>query len=118
MRRGILGTPIAPAFNAVVAKFIDVPLLGNVVRRNLMMSYVGRRSGKTFTTPVNYRRVGGEVVIRVGLFPAPRTGGETSWAAVAGLRCGSTAPTEPGAPSRPPTTAVASSAPSSTCWIM
>jgi hypothetical protein len=96
MRRGILGTPIAPAFNAVVAKFIDVPLLGKV----------------------NYRRVGGEVVIRVGLFPAPRTGGETSWAAVAGLRCGSTAPTEPGAPSRPPTTAVASSAPSSTCWIM
>jgi hypothetical protein len=50
MRRGILGTPIAPALNAVVAKFIDVPLLGNVVRRNLMMSYVGRRSGRTFTT--------------------------------------------------------------------
>ena len=68
MRRGILGTPIVPALNTVVAKFIDVPLLGNVVRRNLVMiSYVGRRSGKTFTTPVNYRRVGDEVVIRVGL---------------------------------------------------
>jgi hypothetical protein len=68
MRRGIFGTPIAPAFNAVAAKLIDVPLLGNVVRRNLVMiSYIGRRSGKTFTTPVNYRRVGDEVVIRVAL---------------------------------------------------
>ena len=68
MRRGIFGTPIVPAFNAVTAKLIDVPLLGNVVRRNLVMiSYVGRRSGKTFTTPVNYRRVGDEVVIRVQL---------------------------------------------------
>ena len=44
MRRGIFGTPIVPAFNAVAAKLIDVPLLGNVVRRNLVMiSYVGRR---------------------------------------------------------------------------
>jgi hypothetical protein len=68
MRRGIFGTPIVPAFNAVTAKLIDVPLLGNVVRRNLVtISYVGRRSGKTFTTPVNYRRVGDEIVIRVGL---------------------------------------------------
>jgi F420H(2)-dependent quinone reductase len=68
MRRGIFGTPIVPAFNAVTAKLIDVPLLGNVARRNLVMiSYVGRRSGKTFTTPVNYRRVGDEVVIHVGL---------------------------------------------------
>jgi hypothetical protein len=73
MSRGIFGTPIAPAFNAVAAKLIDVPLLGNVVRRNLVViSYVGRRSGKTFTTPVNYRRVGDEVVIRVGL-PGAKT---------------------------------------------
>ncbi|MGO8966854.1 hypothetical protein [Mycobacterium sp.] len=73
MSRGIFGTPIAPAFNAVAAKLIDVPLLGNVVRRNLVViSYVGRRSGKTFTTPVNYRRVGDEVVIRVGL-PGSKT---------------------------------------------
>ncbi len=68
MRRGIFGTPIVPAFNAVAAELIDVPLLGNVVRRNLVMiSYVGRRAGKTFTTPVNYRWIGDEVVIRVGL---------------------------------------------------
>jgi hypothetical protein len=68
MSRGIFGTPLAPAFNAVAAKLIDVPLLGNVVRRNLVIiSYVGRRSGKTFTIPVNYRRVGDEFVIRVGL---------------------------------------------------
>jgi len=73
MRRGIFATPIMPAFNAVAAKLIDVPLVGNVVRRNLVViSYVGRRSGKTFTTPVNYRRVGDEVVIHVGL-PGAKT---------------------------------------------
>lgn len=73
MRRGLFGSPIVPAFNAVAAKLVDVPLLGNVVRRNLVMiSYVGRRSGKTFTTPVNYRRIGDEVVIRVGL-PSAKT---------------------------------------------
>ena len=33
----------------------------------LLAGLNGRRSGKTFTTPVNYRRVGDEVVIRVGL---------------------------------------------------
>ncbi len=68
MSRGIFGTPIVPAVNAVAAKLIDVPLLGSVVRRNtVMISYVGRRSGKTFTTPVSYRRIGDEIVIRVGL---------------------------------------------------
>ena len=73
MSRGIFATPIMPAFNAVAAKLIDVPLVGNVVRRNLVViSYVGRRSGKTFTTPVNYRWVGNEVVIHVGL-PGAKT---------------------------------------------
>jgi hypothetical protein len=57
-----------PAVNTVAAKLIDVPLLGKVVGQNLVMiSYAGRRSGKTFTTPVNYRRIGDEVVIHVGL---------------------------------------------------
>lgn len=32
-----------------------------------MISYVGRRSGNTFTTPVSCRRIGDEIVIRVGL---------------------------------------------------
>jgi hypothetical protein len=54
--------------NAVAAKLVDVPLLGNIVRRNLVMiSYAGRRSGQRFTTPLNCRQVGDEVVIRVGL---------------------------------------------------
>jgi len=75
MSRGIFGTPLVPALNAVAAKLVDVPLLGNVVRRNLVViSYVGRRSGKTFTIPVNYRRVGDEVVIGVGL-----SGAKTWW---------------------------------------
>jgi hypothetical protein len=68
MRRGIFGTPIVPAVNAVAAKLIDAPLLGSVVRRNtVMISYVGRRSGKTFTTPVSYRRSGDEIAIHVML---------------------------------------------------
>ena len=68
MSRGIFATPIVPAMNAVAAKLIDVPLVGNIVGRNLVViSYVGRRSGKTFSIPVNYRRVGDEIVIRVGL---------------------------------------------------
>ncbi len=73
MSRGVFGTPVVPAFNAVAAKLLDVPLLGNIVGRNLVViSYVGRRSGKTFTIPVNYRRVGDEVVIHVGL-PGAKT---------------------------------------------
>jgi hypothetical protein len=69
MSRGIFGPPIMRAVNAVAAKLIDVPLLGSVVRRNtVMISYVGRRSGKAFTTPVSYRRIGDEIVIRV-MFP-------------------------------------------------
>ena len=68
MSRGIFASPLVPAMNAVAAKLIDVPLLGNVVRLNLVViSYVGRRSGKTFTTPVNYRQAGDEIVIGVGL---------------------------------------------------
>ncbi|WAJ43123.1 hypothetical protein OK015_18050 [Mycobacterium sp. Aquia_216] len=68
MRRGIFGTPIVAAVNAVAAKLIDTPLLGSVVRRNtVLISYVGRRSGKTFTTPVSYRRIGDEIAIRVML---------------------------------------------------
>ncbi len=68
MRRGIFGTPLVSAVNSGVAKLIDAPLFGSVVRRNTVrISYVGRRSGKTFTTPVSYRRVGDEIVIRVML---------------------------------------------------
>jgi len=68
MSRGIFATPIVPAMNAVAAKLLDVPLVGNIVGRNLVViSYVGRRSGKTFSIPVNYRRVGDEFVIGVGL---------------------------------------------------
>lgn len=69
MRPGIFGNTVVPAVNAAVAKLIDAPLVGSLVRQNtVMISYVGRRSGKTFTTPVSYRRIGDEIVIRV-MFP-------------------------------------------------
>lgn len=40
--------------------------MGSVVRQDTMViSYVGHHPGKTFTTPVSYRRAGDEIVIRV-----------------------------------------------------
>ncbi|MFJ9706300.1 nitroreductase/quinone reductase family protein [Streptomyces sp. NPDC101234] len=34
-------------------------------RRFVVITYVGRRSGRTFSTPVNYRRDGDQIVIDV-----------------------------------------------------
>jgi hypothetical protein len=42
--------------------------LSPVVRRRLtVVTYVGRRSGRTFSTPVGYQRVEGGVVIEVSI---------------------------------------------------
>jgi hypothetical protein len=55
-----------PTVNGAVAKLIDAPLVGPLVRNNMVMiSYVGRRSGKTITTPVGYRRQGDVITIGV-----------------------------------------------------
>ena len=58
----------APLFNAPVAAVANSPLLGRLVNRNIaMLTYSGRRSGRTFSIPVAYRRAGDEVVIGVGM---------------------------------------------------
>jgi hypothetical protein len=53
----------APLFNAPVAA-----LLGRLVNRNIaMLTYTGRRSGRSFTIPVAYRRSGGDVIISANM---------------------------------------------------
>src|SRR5450631_2483998 len=54
----------APLFNAPVAAIAASPRFGGILRRNIaMVTYTGRRSGKTFTIPVAYRRRGDEIEI-------------------------------------------------------
>ena len=57
-----------PLFNAPVAAIANSPLLGARLRRSVtMITYTGRRSGRTFSTPVAYRRHGDEIEIAANL---------------------------------------------------
>ncbi|WP_446225529.1 nitroreductase/quinone reductase family protein [Nocardia sp. IBHARD005] len=50
--------------NAGVVALTEAPGIGKVLGRSFaQISYTGRRSGRTFTTPVNYRRSGDEYLI-------------------------------------------------------
>ncbi|BBX46161.1 hypothetical protein GCM10009641_47480 [Mycobacterium cookii] len=58
----------APLFNAPVAAIANSPRLGSGLRRSItMVSYTGRRSGRTFNIPVAYRRRGEIVDIGVNM---------------------------------------------------
>jgi hypothetical protein len=60
-------SPVVRIVNAVFVALIDAPVLGSLVRRGLInIRYVGRRSAKTFQTPVGYRRSGDTLTISVG----------------------------------------------------
>ncbi len=66
MAGGIFDSPLVGVFNSGAARLLDMPGIGGLLRRSMVLiRYSGRRSGKTFQTPVNYRRTGDEVVIRV-----------------------------------------------------
>ncbi len=66
MARGFYGSPVAGIFNRVFVGLMNVPGIGRLLRRGLVViRYTGRRSGKTFETPVNYRRSGDTVTINV-----------------------------------------------------
>ena len=55
-------------FNSVTLTLTKAPVVGSLMRKSFVeISYVGRRSGKTFSTPVNYRRSGDSIVIGVAL---------------------------------------------------
>jgi hypothetical protein len=54
----------APLFNAPIVALAASPRLGKMLRRNItLITYTGRRSGRTFSIPVAYRRRGGEIEI-------------------------------------------------------
>jgi hypothetical protein len=53
-------------FNGGLLRLRSSRLIGPFVNRYLtVISYTGRRSGRTFSTPVGYRRSGDTVAIRV-----------------------------------------------------
>lgn len=54
----------APLLNTPVAALASSPRLGAGSRRNItIVTYTGRRSGRTFSIPVAYRRHGDEIEI-------------------------------------------------------
>ncbi|AYF78434.1 DUF385 domain-containing protein [Nocardia yunnanensis] len=54
--------------NAGVVALTKLPVIGPLLGRGfVVITYTGRRSGKTFSTPVNYVRRGEEIVIGVAL---------------------------------------------------
>lgn len=55
-------------FNGMTTALVDSPRLGPLVgRRITTISYVGRRSGRTFSLPVGYRCSGEQVTIGVAM---------------------------------------------------
>lgn len=59
--------------NKVVVGLRDVPLVGKLVRKGItVVSYTGRKSGRTFSTPVGYQRKGDTVNIQV-MMPDDKT---------------------------------------------
>jgi len=53
-------------FNTGLSFLLDTPLVGPLLSKGLAtVTYVGRRSGKTFSTPIAYRRDGDDIVIAV-----------------------------------------------------
>ncbi|GAA1832704.1 hypothetical protein GCM10009836_08540 [Pseudonocardia ailaonensis] len=61
---GLLGK-LAGTVNAGVLALRASPLGGPIRRSLTIVSYEGRRSGRTFSTPVAFRRRGEDVEIRV-----------------------------------------------------
>ena len=65
--QGLLARVVRPV-NALMVALIASRRWGRLVgRRLVVITYVGRRSGRTFSTPVGYRRAGDEVTIGVEL---------------------------------------------------
>ncbi|MCW2651216.1 MAG: hypothetical protein JWR32_2192 [Mycobacterium sp.] len=68
MNFGRLVMRAAPLLNAPVVALSRSPLWDRLVGGNMaMLSYTGRRSGRTVSLPVGYRRSGNEVTIGVSM---------------------------------------------------
>jgi hypothetical protein len=58
----------APLFNVPVAAMANSRLFGRLVGRSVaVITYTGRRSGRTISTPVSYRREGDELQIAANM---------------------------------------------------
>ncbi len=58
----------APLFNAPVAAIAASPRFGAGIRRSVtLVTYTGRRSGRTFSIPVAYRRRGDDIEIAANM---------------------------------------------------
>jgi hypothetical protein len=65
--------PFARGMNTVMVGLRDAPLVGKLVRKGItVVSYTGRRSGRTFSTPVGYKRNGDVINIQV-MMPDDKT---------------------------------------------
>ncbi|HEX7309246.1 hypothetical protein [Lentzea sp.] len=65
--------PLVGRVNRLVVGLRDAPLIGKLVRKGItVVSYTGRKSGRTFTTPVGYQRKGDVVDIKV-MMPEAKT---------------------------------------------
>jgi hypothetical protein len=66
--KGPLPSLLTHGVNRLVAGLHSSPLSGRLVSRHLtIVTYTGRRSGRTFSTPVGYQRVGDTIAISVSL---------------------------------------------------
>ena len=62
-RRFMVMRRVVGAMNPLMKRLIDSPLGGPMNRQLLLLRYRGRRSGRTFSTPVGYVRGGDRVVM-------------------------------------------------------
>ncbi|MBU3065799.1 hypothetical protein KO481_30275 [Nocardia sp. NEAU-G5] len=67
MANGFAGSVVRTMNNGILALMKSSALGGRMGGAFVEISYVGRRSGKTFSTPVNYRRSGEDIVIGVAM---------------------------------------------------
>ena len=66
--RGFSDNAFVRGVNRFAVVLMDLPVVGGLVRRGLVeIRYVGRKSGKTFSIPVGYRRSGNSITIPVGM---------------------------------------------------
>jgi hypothetical protein len=66
MERGIFNSPVVGIVNRAFVGLMKAPGIGAIIRRGLVViRYTGRRSGRTFETPVGYRRSGDTVTINI-----------------------------------------------------
>lgn len=66
MSHKFFDNPVVRALNRAAVGLTNLPVLGDVVSRGLVeIRYTGRRSGRSFQTPVNYRLDGDRVTIAV-----------------------------------------------------